>query len=379
MAEICLKIDEKNQSFPEKIASGCRKIFTLLLTSKKSIVGFLEFFTLLFNNSRANEYRDLIKFAVFEMYEKNWLKGDDSEKNSKIILEFIDLNSNELVKRVPYYLIGDFYFILKDENENFNKILSERSKKFDPDLLTIDTENSNANPSLKYAMNEALILKDKYFLETIYELEDIRVFKPHESAKFFTDNLTVPKFAYEDHFVQSRLVELLKFKFLQNEKNSKTFMTEILNILKRNFHEQHVAFINGPSENAARGTTSTICELLKHDVLPFANYKVFLKIMSNRIMADETTFVEYCHNSIFKKGYTEQLMRFSEESISRFIHCAVKGSALARRTRYEAGINMNLGLHLIKRRERRIMKNMADKKADEIRRKVVSSVKVVRR
>ena len=73
-------------------------------------------------------------------------------------------------------------------------------------------------------------------------------------------------------------------------------------------------------------------------------------------------------------------MRFTDDgSISRFIHCAVKGSALARKTRYEAGINMNLGVHLKKKRERRIMKNVADKKADEMRRKPVRRVKVVRR
>lgn len=335
VVDICEKIQAKNRDFISAIASVSKKLYSLLLTNKKPILGFLEFFSLLNKKCECKESINLIKFAIFEAFDKDWIeKYDVSDENYGTMLLFLSLNK-KYIEKMPLYVAGDIYYQMELINQ-------PEYAKFNPKYEDQLAQGELANPSLKFAFNNIILTQNEDFESFFDDIRDLRVLNPKCCATFFMANAGREIEDVKPHLPQIFFSKLLKFmiKSFPNDKNVKIFRERILDHLKVNFMYHHIIKrLDGVSSYIIRGTAALVTELYRQEVMDFSDFKIFLKTMVDRFMTDENPVTEACNVSIFTKGYMRKFVKHqSDVNLSRFIQSSIGTNASARKRKYKEGL-----------------------------------------
>lgn len=325
IAEICGKISEKNRDFPISISTMSKKIYSLLVRTKKSVLGFLEFYTMLNVYCKCRVCLELVKFAFFHIFEDN---SEVDDKTLEILEEYLIFNEKRL-ETLPHYIIGDMYYQMKVVDPS-NSFYSEQLEKYDPIFELLTSDGCSANPSLRCAMNFVAEFRGNNFESMFDNPKDLQVVNPKEAATFFIINATLPVYEVEKNMLQVCYASLVNFieYHCPNSKNVKIFIKNIVDMLKLNFFTHHILKLEADDiqPELIIGTSTLITELYKRDVISYNDFKIFLKAIVSRHSTDINPITEACNVSLLSEGYMKNIAsHHGDNNLSRFIQLSVGG------------------------------------------------------
>lgn len=307
-ADICDKIGPINWEFIQEIVKRCKNSLTHLLNSKQSILGLLEFITLMNKKAECKSLKELTKFVIFEIIEKEWINGYVKYcKEYCILLEFINLNI-DVILNMPDHAAGDIFYRMR---------LQEYSEDFDPEYDCI-IESEKANPSVKYVINYMYESETTDFNEILNNNpQDLHIFEPVKLAEFFVANACEPEFYSQDHREQKYLSKFIKFIVdTQNNEKSKKLLKTIANTLKSNFITQNIIeyeeMIEKFPPEFIKASSAFITELYNEKLITEEDFKVFSILIVSKLSSTDDLTTPICDSSTIWKNY---MIKFTESIV----------------------------------------------------------------
>lgn len=337
IAEICGKINKRNENFSAEIAMMTQKMFLLKLKADESFLGIFEFITMLNIHCECRKCSELLKLVIFKIFETNWCQTCEQ---FNMMHEFLCLNT-QIIQKFPYYVNFDIIYQTKFFKNADTSTSCKTIAEFNKSCKFLSSNQLfQANPSLKVAMNYIMTDKSIDFEKIFENPKDLRILTPLISAVYFISNAIAPAYNLEDNLIQSYFASLIKFiiKHSPNDLNVKVFMKTLLDTLKTDFFTHHIKIDDIIGPELIKGTAAFISELFRHNLMDYRDYKIFLKFTIDHFMADNNEITKDCKTSIQTYGYVNFISELNnDQKIARFVQTSYTTFAASTNSNYKKG------------------------------------------